>query len=395
MPNAAPRRKTLRRGAFRLGLITATIAGGVAVAPVHASPAAPQTLLYASIWNGNHVVVADGIGMRELTRFGSAGEGPSTQYATPDHCSIYLENGGYTANTVDVIDAASMRIRRQLSMPGVLGDRGAAIQDDGRYYYWSSIPDLNIARVSVATGAVDRVYPHAGNEFTISKDGRTLFISGLPLLPGALQAVDAETGRPIDRIDVPGSALNPPLGMGYTQISADGTEWIKTGNPVQIVDIRDPSAMKLVAQIPVGSEPVLGAFSPDGRWLWLPNAGDGTISVIDLRSRRVVRTIDTGNFYMTGATFDPSGRFVYVSQARNGAAVPPGPANWPVLNLGVMGFAGLLADHNGYYGPPRPGLDVPGEIVQYDAATFAPTSAPALQTDSVPAFTLAVNPRRC
>jgi YVTN family beta-propeller protein len=148
--------------------------------------------------------------------------------------------------------------------------------------------------------------------------------------------------------------------------------------------------MKLITTVPVGSDPVLAGISPDGHYIWVPNAGDGTISVLDVRAHKVIRTLTTGR-YMTYSAFDPSGKVVYVAQARS-STPPPTPATLLALYFAQMGGSGLITSRSGQY-YSRPGLDTPGEVVAYDARTFKPLARPPLLTATVAAYLLAINPR--
>lgn len=372
-----------------LSLLVACAAGAAVLAsPASAARATPAVQLYTSVWGDNYVSVADGRSMREVKQFAAEADGPACLEATADGRKVYLENGGPDARTIGVIDTRTMSQTRQVEMSGVQGDRATRIQRDGRYYYYSSIPDGDVTQLDTRTDTVRRTYPGLGNDFTVSPDGRTLFSYSST----AITAVDVVSGKTIGSLPTPTSS-NVPLvqgGFGWTMTTRDGGELVHVANPTVFVDIRHPRAMKLVATVPVGVDPVLADLSPDGRWIWVPNAGDGTISVLDVRRHEVVRTITTGR-YMTYSTFDPTSTRVYVSQARAGGP-PPTPATVAALYFAQMGGSGVITSREGQYSS-RPGLDTPGEVIAYDARTFRPAKVPTILTATVPAFLLAVSPR--
>jgi YVTN family beta-propeller protein len=368
-------------------VVASVIAAGL-LAPAYAgTPVPPRTLLYSSVWGDNYVSVADGMTMRELRQFPALADGPATLMATPDQRKIYLENGGPDARTVGVIDTKAMVQTRQIEMSGVQGDRATRIQRDGRYYYYSSIPDGNVTRVDTRTDTVDRIYRRLGNDFTVSRDGRTLFAYG----SSSVKAIDVNTGQTISTLSLPSSSSIPLVtgGFGWTMTTHDGTQLIHVANPTVFVDIRNPRAMKFITSVPVGSDPVLTDISPDDHWIWVPNSGDGTISVIDVRQHKVVRTIDVGH-YMTYAAFDPTSQRVYVAQARK-TSPPPTPVTLLALYFAQMGGSGFITSRSGQY-YSRPVLDTPGEVVAYDAHTGKRLSVPPVLTATVPVFVLAVNP---
>ena len=65
--------------------------------------------------------------------------------------------------------------------------------------------------------------------------------------------------------------------------------------------------------IPVGRGAEGFDVSPDAKELWAANAQDGTISVIDLGSRRVTQTIAAGVNGANRVKFTPDGKLVFVS----------------------------------------------------------------------------------
>jgi YVTN family beta-propeller protein len=147
--------------------------------------------------------------------------------------------------------------------------------------------------------------------------------------------------------------------------------------------------MKLITTVAVGTDPVLADISPNDRFIWVPNSGDGTISVLDVKKHKVVHTIDTGH-YMTYSTFDPTSQRVYLAQARS-TFPPPTPATLLALYFAQMGGSGLVTSRSGQY-YSRPVLDTPGEVVAYDARTFKRLNVSPILTATVPVFMLAVNP---
>jgi YVTN family beta-propeller protein len=359
---------------------------GLAVPATAGTPS--RVLLYTSVWGDNYVSVSDGTAMRELRQIAAMADGPAVLEATPDQRKIYLENGGPDARTIGILDTKAMVQTRQIEMSGVQGDRATRIQHDGRFYYYSAIPDGNVTQVDTRTDTVSRIYPGLGNDFTVSPDGRTLFAYG----SSSVTAVDVASGKSVGSVALP-SSTNVPLvqgGFGWTMTTRDGRELIHVANPTVFVDIRNPRAMRVVATVPVGINPVLADLSPDGRRIWVPNAGDGTISVLDVPTHKVVHTITTGR-YMTYSTFDPTSKRVYVAQARAGGP-PPTPATVLALYFGQMGGSGLITSRAGQY-YSRPGLDTPGEVMAYDATTFAPAPVPTVLTATVPSYLLAVAPR--
>ncbi|MCE9583406.1 MAG: hypothetical protein K8T20_13050 [Planctomycetes bacterium] len=97
-------------------------------------------------------------------------------------------------------------------------------------------------------------------------------------------------------------------------LSADGLKAYvvnSTSNSVSILDIRD---RKVVGEIPVGERPVHAAVSREGRFLYVSCTWAGDVEVIDLAEGRVVRKILAGD-EPYGVTVSRDGRRLFVANA--------------------------------------------------------------------------------
>ncbi len=65
--------------------------------------------------------------------------------------------------------------------------------------------------------------------------------------------------------------------------------------------------------IPVGRGSEGFDISPDGKEIWVANSQDGTISIIDLASKKVVQTLDADVHSANRLKFTPDGKLVFVS----------------------------------------------------------------------------------
>ncbi len=73
-----------------------------------------------------------------------------------------------------------------------------------------------------------------------------------------------------------------------------------------------------VADVAVGAHPAHVIVDQQGRRAFVTNAGDNTVSVVDLTKGRVVKTIGTGR-YPHGLRMSPEGREVYVANVQDGS----------------------------------------------------------------------------
>jgi YVTN family beta-propeller protein len=96
--------------------------------------------------------------------------------------------------------------------------------------------------------------------------------------------------------------------------------------------------------IPVGKGPEGFDVAPDVKELWAANSHDGTVSIIDLASRKVVQTIDVHTKRANRVKFTPGGKLVLISDLETGDLVvvdAAGRKEVKRLNLG-RGVAGIL-----------------------------------------------------
>lgn len=79
----------------------------------------------------------------------------------------------------------------------------------------------------------------------------------------------------------------------------------------------DTATDTVVGKVPVGRHPAHVVVSPDGRWVYVTNGGDNTVSVVDAVAMKAVTTIATGAF-PHGIRLSPDGRQAYVANLKGG-----------------------------------------------------------------------------
>jgi YVTN family beta-propeller protein len=101
--------------------------------------------------------------------------------------------------------------------------------------------------------------------------------------------------------------------------------------------------------IPVGKGDEGFDVSPDGRELWTANAQDGSLSIIDISTKRVTSTLDAKIFGANRLKFTPDGKLVLITSLGNGDLVIYDAASRKEFKRVAIGHgaAGILMDSDG------------------------------------------------
>ncbi|GGD57174.1 hypothetical protein GCM10011514_21570 [Emticicia aquatilis] len=142
----------------------------------------------------------------------------------------------------------------------------------------------------------DIVFPH---HIYLSPDGTKLSIgvpgvdlteghSGTHETKGKIVIIDAKTGKVLSQTE-----LSKP---NHNSIfSPDGSEiWTTSMEHEGKTLVFDAASMSLKNTISVGPEPAEVTFSSDGKYAFTANGGSNSISVIDITSKKVIKTIAVG-----------------------------------------------------------------------------------------------------
>jgi YVTN family beta-propeller protein len=169
----------------------------------------------------------------------------------------------------------------------------------------------------------------------------------------------AEGSKNIGRYDPATSKVDWTLGIGQNRthmllISKD-EQRIFTSNvnsdSISILD-HDPKADAsgwTETAIPVGKGPEGFDVSPNVNELWAANSHDGTVSIIDMASRKVTQTLDLHTKFANRLKFTPDGKLVLISDLGTGDLVVldvAGRHEIKRLNVG-HGAAGILIAPDG------------------------------------------------
>lgn len=345
------------------GFASAAAAGAVgqaAVAPPEAFTAQAGEWLY--VCNQNDATVSiidmDGNELRatvDLQQLGfSANAKPHHVAVEPDGSHWYLTLIG--DNRIVKLDRDNRVVAQaEFETPGML----ALHPTEDWLFVARSMSAVNppqrigmIRRSTMSIEELDVFFPRP-HALALQPDTNTVYTASLAVNQIAAVAFGQED---IELLSVDGD----PHALMQFALSPDGTMLAISGelsHKVLLLDISEPMAPRVTDVIDVGRQPFDPIFTADGRWLYLGNKADDTVTVIDMSTRTVAKVISgEGLAEPHGVAVSPDGRYVYISNNSTGQ----------VHDMAAM-QGGQAGEHAGHEMPAAdPGL---GTVVVIDTAT--------------------------
>jgi len=223
------------------------------------------------------------------------GNDPHEVIASTDGTTAYVSNYGFGAfNTLTAVDLTAHRTLGTIDLGPLRGPHGLTFV--GGKTWFTAEGAKAIGRYDPATRKVDWILGTGQNRthmIWVSGDEKRIFTTNVS--SGTVSIIDLEPvhmGPPPGMSPPPGAPAGPPPGG--------------PGNPTPRMDWNET-----VVRVGHGSEGF--DVSPDQRELWVANAQDATISIIDLAAKKVVATLDASVHGANRLKFTPDGKRVLVS----------------------------------------------------------------------------------
>ena len=184
-------------------------------------------------------------------------------------------------NAVQRIDPATNKVASKVSLSGepcsglAIGFRSIWVPLCGKK---PSLVRVDIAGNKIsAVLAVDAADPEGG--IAVSADSVWIVTDKR----GTLARVDPDSGSVRQKIAIPAGSFNP--------IFRAGILWI-TGHESSVLTAVDAAKGEVLVSIPVGPKPRF--LTAGGGSIWTLNQGDGSVSRVDEKSRKLTATISAG-----------------------------------------------------------------------------------------------------
>ena len=262
---------------------------------------APSPALLVLEKNDKTMAIVDPGTLKVVARV-PVGEDPHEVVASEDGKYAYISNYGAFQNpqhTISIADLSALKALPAVDLGALRAPHGLEIVN-GKVYFTAEASKV-IGRYDPASQRVDWTLGIGQNRthmLTVSKDETKIFTAN----------VNSDTISILNR-----------------DKNGDASGWIEM-------------------PISVGKGPEGFDVSPDGKELWAANSHDGTVSIIDLASRKVVQTLDLHTKRANRVKFSPDGKLVLISDLESGDLVALDAAarkEIKRLNLG-HGVAGIL-----------------------------------------------------
>lgn len=287
---------TMRTTAFRLlGTLVLSAFFSLEIS----SQSTPKSALVALSKQDHTLSIVDPNTLHILARI-PVGDDPHEVVASADGRTAYVSNYGFGAfHTLAVIDLVGQKPLQQIELGALRGPHGLMFAQ-GKVWFTAEAAKA-IGSYDPATGTVDWIMGTGQN--------RTHMLYVLPDAKRIVTTnVNSATVTVLEKTEGAAGRMppGPPPGMG--QGTGAGP-----GGPPRGPMPGPPGGDWNETVIPVGGGAEGFDVSPDGKEAWIANAWDGTISVIDLATKRVVETLAANVRGANRLKFTPDGKQVLVT----------------------------------------------------------------------------------
>ena len=271
-------------------------------AAIHAQSNLRESLLVLS--KSDHTLaIVDPSGLKVLARV-PVGNDPHEVIASADGKLAYVSNYGFGAfNTLAVVDLIGHKALPAVDLGPLRGPHGLVVA--GGKTWFTAEGAKAIGSYDPTKKQVDWVMGTGQNRthmIFVSPDLQHIYTTN----------VSSATVTIIDKDTRPRGPLGPPPGSG------PGLGGPPPGNgPNGAGNHRGPFGSPGgdwdETVIPVGRGSEGFDVSPDGKELWVANAQDGTVSIVDIAAKRVTETLQTNMQGANRLKFTPDGKRVFIS----------------------------------------------------------------------------------
>jgi YVTN family beta-propeller protein len=246
------------------------------IQPILHAQSTPKEALLILAKKDQTLAIVDPATLKVLKRV-PVGNDPHEVIASTDGKTAYVSNyGGGAYNTLAVVDLTAQKPLPSIDLGPLRGPHGLTFVD-GKTWFTAEAAKV-IGRYDPAANKVDWVLGTGQNRthmIYVSPDLQRIVTSNVS--SATVSIIEKTTGGP------PGGRMGPP-----------GGDWNET-------------------VVPVGGGSEGFDISPDGKELWVANAQDGTVSIIDIAAKKVTQTLQANVRGANRLKFTLDGKLVFIS----------------------------------------------------------------------------------
>ena len=285
---------------------THLLLGSLLAASVISAQSTPSATLLVLSKSDRTLAIVDPSSLAVLARM-PVGQDPHEVVASTDGRLAYVSNyGGGAYNTISVVDLVARKPLDPIDLGALRGPHGL-VYAGGKVWFTAEAAKA-VGSYDPAAGKIDWVLGTGQNRthmIFVFDDLKRLVSSNVNSASLSFAEKSAGGGR--------GGPGGPGALMGAPQGDWDITV-VGVGRGAEGFDV-----------------------SPDGRELWAANAQDGTISVVDVSTKKVTHTLAANVGGANRLKFTPDGRLVLVSTLRGPDVVVFDAATHAVVKRVIVG----------------------------------------------------------
>jgi YVTN family beta-propeller protein len=272
------------------------LSGGIvfaSAAQLNAQSTPKQSLLVLSKHDHTLSIVDPATG--KVVAHAPVGQDPHEVVASADGKMAYVSiYGGGRFHVLSVIDLVAQKAQPDIDLGALTGPHGLTFV--GGKLWFTAEGAKAVGRYDPGTGKIDWILGTGQNRthmLYVTADQKQVYTTN----------VSSATVSILQKVTLP--PMGPPPGMG------GGPKGQFPGGPPP-----GPRMDWTQTVVPVGPGDEGFDVSPDGRELWTANAQDGTVSIVDLGTRKVTATLPAKVFGANRLKFTLDGKLVFISSLR-------------------------------------------------------------------------------
>ena len=220
------------------------------------------------------------------------GDFPLNIAISPDKKLAAVTNNGQSDQTIQLID-----IEKEVILDSIIIEKswlGLSFSKDGKYIYASGGNDNRIIKYSVSnnklagvdTITIGKPWPERISVTGLAVDDAGKLLYTVTKENNSLYVIDLQQKKVLSK--------HPLGGEGYTcLLSPDRkTLYISCWGCDKVI-LFDTKLQKITGNIPVGDNPNDMSLTENGKFLFVANANDNSVSVIDCQQKKVLETLNS------------------------------------------------------------------------------------------------------